>query len=179
MLGTSPGAPLASLPPKPMPLVTSPSIPLTERLVGHAVRRGEINVAGEAQRLWRPQIPTHLGVLPCDRQRSLVSDLVERPDHRLEMAEGPRRSYQPHALTALPSMTMLAAMAAPVAPSMATFSFGAQRRAVQVLRSSPGVVLQSRSSEEPAACRRRYSPYQAMRSSARAAARGDGSTTGA
>src|SRR5665647_245853 len=89
MLGTSPAESLASVPAKPMPLVTSPSIPLTERLIEYAVPRGEIKVAGEAQCLWRPQVPTHPGVLPFDRQRSLVSDLVQRPDHRLEIDVSP------------------------------------------------------------------------------------------
>lgn len=91
MLGTPPAEPLASVSARPMPLVTSPSIPLTERLVDYAVPRDEIKIAGEAQCLWRPHVPTHPGIRPLDRQRSLVSDLVERPDHRLEIDVSPPR----------------------------------------------------------------------------------------
>lgn len=79
MLGTSPAESLASVLAKPMPLVTSTSTPLTERLVEYAVPQGEIKVAGEAPRLWRPSGAVGASAFDPDLGKLAVTT---RPDFR-------------------------------------------------------------------------------------------------
>src|SRR2546421_12744945 len=58
---------------------------LRERGVEGDGGRREVGAPDELQRLARAPLAIHSRVLPFDRQRAVVADPIERPDHRVEV----------------------------------------------------------------------------------------------
>src|SRR6185312_14166438 len=78
-----------SAPEAALPIVTKPTSGISgllrERGVERDGRGREVRRADERERVRRPPVAIHPGILPLDRERPGVADPVERPDHALEV----------------------------------------------------------------------------------------------
>ena len=64
-------------------------IPGQESVIERLVGGGEIEAADQGQCLWRALLTIHPIVLPLDRQRALVTDVIQRAENALERDTAP------------------------------------------------------------------------------------------